>query len=523
MAHWYNGHFRQTVFLAWVMLLGLDAALANREPLWRPYSADAFTEAREQGKPILLSIDAVWCHECQMMNIITYRQPGVVDLIRQRYIAVRADPDQRPDLAARYQAWGWPTTVLLSADGSEQVIRAGYLDAEDLRELLTTTLDKPGLKSAPRADIEGFSGDAKLSPSLKDQLSQRHQSLQDTQHGGLNVDRRFLHAGTVEWDLHLACQGDLDAERRARIQLDAATQLLDPAFGGAYQDAKSPDWSTPGHAKTIATQWRYMTIYAKACEQLGEERYCEVASSVADYLLDYLGAPGGAFFSSQDADLRPAKESDEYFSLPLDARLAQGMPKVNKTRYGDANGLAIEGLVRVYQATGQRYYLTRAIKAMDWVHQRRVYYGGGYRHQHRDAAGPYLSDTLYLGRAHLALFRATKEHKYLKYANSSARFIDRHFRLPEGGFLSSVDNGTPLAPVPGVELNVHTADFFLALAAASGNRDYRESAEHAMRYLSTEKVAMTPPTAPGILLISALMEMEFKGSDNSCIGKADGV
>ena len=84
---------------------------------WRPWSAEAFDEAKADDKPILLSISAVWCHWCHVMDETTYSSDGVIDLVNREYVPVRVDNDVRPDINQRYNMGGWPTTAFLTPQG----------------------------------------------------------------------------------------------------------------------------------------------------------------------------------------------------------------------------------------------------------------------------------------------------------------------------------------------------------------------------------------------------------------------
>ena len=76
---------------------------------WRQWSEKAFEDARQLNRPILLSISAVWCHWCHVMDETTYSHAGVIDLINRDYVPIRVDNDVRPDINQRYNMGGWPT------------------------------------------------------------------------------------------------------------------------------------------------------------------------------------------------------------------------------------------------------------------------------------------------------------------------------------------------------------------------------------------------------------------------------
>src|SRR5579864_8730425 len=87
------------------------------EIAWRPWGTQAFAQAKAAEKPILLSLSAVWCHWCHVMDETSYSDPEVIATLNEGFIPVRVDADQRPDVNARYNAGGWPTTAFLTHEG----------------------------------------------------------------------------------------------------------------------------------------------------------------------------------------------------------------------------------------------------------------------------------------------------------------------------------------------------------------------------------------------------------------------
>ncbi|PKB78876.1 MAG: hypothetical protein BZY88_16265, partial [SAR202 cluster bacterium Io17-Chloro-G9] len=84
---------------------------------WLPWSSAAFEQAQTANKPVLLSISAVWCYWCHVMDETTYSDSGVAKFLNDHFVAVRVDSDQRPDINARYNVGGWPTTAFLTGHG----------------------------------------------------------------------------------------------------------------------------------------------------------------------------------------------------------------------------------------------------------------------------------------------------------------------------------------------------------------------------------------------------------------------
>src|SRR5689334_8757360 len=99
---------------------------AMHQPIhWYEWSPEAFAEADLQDKPVLLDVGAVWCHWCHVMDRESYESDEIAQLINERFIAVKVDRDERPDVDSRYQAavtaltgqGGWPLTVFLTPQG----------------------------------------------------------------------------------------------------------------------------------------------------------------------------------------------------------------------------------------------------------------------------------------------------------------------------------------------------------------------------------------------------------------------
>ncbi|MEX2374585.1 MAG: DUF255 domain-containing protein, partial [Dehalococcoidia bacterium] len=101
-----------------------------REILWREWSAEAFDFARASGQPVLLNIVAAWSSPSQQMDEGAFSQQHVLDLVSDRFVPIRVDADERPDIDARYGAGDLPTTTFLTPDGDPIAAVAG-LSADD--------------------------------------------------------------------------------------------------------------------------------------------------------------------------------------------------------------------------------------------------------------------------------------------------------------------------------------------------------------------------------------------------------
>ncbi|MCA9573581.1 MAG: DUF255 domain-containing protein, partial [Myxococcales bacterium] len=131
----------------------LAADRARPGVAWSPWSAETFARAKAEGRYVLVDGVAAWCHWCHVMDATTYRDPAVVALLAERFVAIQVDVDARPDIHDRYAAWGWPATILLSPDGQEIGKYKGYLEPAELLAILRAVKPAAQGPARPGADV----------------------------------------------------------------------------------------------------------------------------------------------------------------------------------------------------------------------------------------------------------------------------------------------------------------------------------------------------------------------------------
>lgn len=469
---------------------------------WEPWSDAVFERAAREKRFVLLDLEAVWCHWCHVMDEVTYSDPKVVELIRKHYIPVRVDQDSRPDISRRYENYGWPATVVFNAEGGEIVKRRGYLAPPIMISMLEEIIVDPSpVDYGDDEPTTKFADNPLLSQKMRQSLERAFYETHDPKLGGLKQFQKFIDHDTVEYGLLRAGQGDKQAEEMTRRTLTAALKLVDPAWGGVYQYSTDSDWDHPHFEKIMSMQAEPLRLYALAYGQFRDPRYLQAVRDIHRYVATFLGSPEGAFYTSQDADLVKGKHSEDYFALDAAARKKLGIPAVDKHRYARENGWMIHALATAYTVIGQRAYLEDAQRAARWIVEHRSLPGGGFRHDEKDVAGPYLEDTLAMGEAFLALYTATGGREWLARAAGGAAFIEQHFRGTQPGYLTSAPRaGSRLHPKPNIDENIPLARFANLLHRYTGEARYRSMSDYALRMLVTEQVADSQITAPGILL-----------------------
>ena len=460
---------------------------------WQGWTPDVFAQAKRENKLVLLDLEAIWCHWCHVMDETTYKDPATVALLTSKYILVRVDQDSRPDLANRYEDYGWPATVVFDATGKELVKRRGYIPPRAMASMLEAIIKDPtpGPSIEPEEKID-FPANATVTPSQRAELKKRYLTNYDRKFGSWGRTQKFLDWDGVELALALGKEG----EAMARQTLDAQFNLIDPAWGGVYQYSTGGNWKEPHFEKVMQFQAANMRIYSLAFSQFQKPEYKKAAVDVYRFLKTFLISPDGDFYTSMNADVVDGQHGEAYFKLGDAERRRIGVPRVDQHVYARENGWAIEALACLYEAAGDAVYLAEAKRAAHRMIDTRSLPGGGFRHDARDAAGPFLGDTLAMSRAFLKLYEATGERSWLTRAESGARFISATFK-GNAGFVTAA--GTTFAARPERDENVSLARFANLLSHYTGNDRYRKIGDEAMRFIAAPGVSRQYAAA-GLLL-----------------------
>ncbi|CAN5587471.1 hypothetical protein BH10PLA1_BH10PLA1_05010 [soil metagenome] len=499
---------RLALMIAFIGCLGIGAvAPPSTRPTvnWIAWNDAAFARAKAEHKFVILDLHAVWCHWCHVMDDTTYRDPAVIKLLSEHYVTVGVDADNRPDLANRYEDYGWPATIVFDSAGKEIVKRRGYLTPKEMASMLQAIIDDPTPGPSVRAEVAVQpAASAALPPVMRSKLMDQLRRTYDIQNHGWGTTHKFIDVDVIDFCL----ASDINEFKTMAGRTLAANQkLIDPVWGGVYQYSTDGDWVHPHFEKIMSFQADNLRAYSHAWASVRHymdtrpfENPQRSAEAIRNYLRNFLTSPDGAFYTSQDADLIPGEHAREYFSLDDAARRKLGIPQIDKHIYARENGWAITGLVAYYSATGEADALTDAIRAAEWIVAHRSLRGGGLSHDERDIAGPYLGDTLAMGRAFLALYSVTGDRVWLMRASESADFIAAKFPDAQGvGFITAANDA--LAK-PQVDENTQLARFANLLFQFTGKKEHRATAEAAMKYIASPQVLATRNwLVGGILLV----------------------
>jgi uncharacterized protein YyaL (SSP411 family) len=501
--------------LIFKLLILFSLSAQGADVKWLPWSDSLFEKAKTDKKLVILDLQAVWCHWCHVMENETYKDATVNDLLSQHYIAIRVDQDSRPDIANRYEDYGWPATIIFSSEGKELVKRSGNIPPEKMAKLLEDVANNPEKvldddESSAKIADQKTAGDSKFSKDLEKDLNSTLQARYDEENGGWDIGHKFVDAKLIELFLlrgrssHSGKEGEINL-KKVKQTLNGGVNLLDPVWGGFYQYSTDANWKEPHFEKIMSVQTDMLKAYSLAYEQLGNKKYIEAAKEIHRYLRSFLRGKDGGFYTSQDADVIPGQPAEKFYDLSSVDRKKKGIPKVDHHRYARENGWVIQGLMALYGATGEDAILKEAIATADWIKKNRSLQGGGFSHDAKDVAGPYLSDTLSVARAFLDLYSATGNRGWLKDAQSSVLFMNTTFKNQQGdkimGFNSAVSKSKFIPGSPEGDENIEVGRLCNLLFHYTGDKLFSGMAESAANFVSQPQMAQNIFFVSGILLL----------------------
>jgi len=347
-------------------------AKEREEIAWRDWSVDAFNDAREQGKLVLLDLTATWCHWCHVMDSTTYSDQQVVRRINERFVPVRVDIDRRPDISERYNRGGFPTTAFLS-DRGEAIWGATYIPPAEMRSVIDAVLraesdgsiDEALAKERSLCDSRGTVRETGPAFSREDYgaVLEGIMGRYDVEFGGFGDEPKFPHPDCVELLLRNYVDDSDPAYAAAvsRTLLAMAEGLHDPVEGGVFRYSVSRDWKVPHFEKMLETNAAFLLNLAHASAVIGGDKFSQLADSVARYLLSTLrDSESGCFFGSQDAD-------EEYYRIGRAERSATSAPSVDETVFAGWNFEAVRALSEAGKLLGRPEWADAARISMQYA------------------------------------------------------------------------------------------------------------------------------------------------------------
>jgi uncharacterized protein YyaL (SSP411 family) len=529
---------------------------------WYPWGDEAFERAREENKPVFLSIGYAACHWCHVMERESFAVQKTADQMNESFVNIKVDREERPDVDALYidaavvlnGNAGWPLSVFLMPDGKPfwaatympPEPRQGLRSFADIMSTITRVwanqrdeLDKTceSLTERLRNLADQKPVDAPVEERLLVEAIEALTYNFDWEWGGFGRAPKFPPGPTLEFLMRR------EVPRLPEKTLDgmALGGMYDLVGGGFHRYSTDQRWLVPHFEKMLYDNAQLAVVYLHGFQTIGKERYRQVVQETLGYMLRELALDGGGFASSQDADtdgkeglsftfLRSDGIADEMLhtfeggryivrgeldeterTRLLELRESRPKPPLDDKAVASWNGLALAAFAEC----------GRVLEREDWVATARALGrfllgpmssdGRLYRTWREGVAkgAGFLEDYADVANGLLELHAATGELHWLEEANRLGRLaIDLFYDEENGGFFQTPSDGEaliirkkPFDDAPAPSGNSMLAYVLLRLSRLYGDDELEEKA---LSVLKLELGGMqNAPTSFGWGLVAA--------------------
>ncbi|MBU1237105.1 MAG: thioredoxin domain-containing protein [Gammaproteobacteria bacterium] len=297
---------------------------------WYSWGEQALTLARENDKPILLSIGYSACHWCHVMAHESFENAEIAAVMNELFVNIKVDREERPDLDQIYQAahqmltgrpGGWPLTMFLTPDGTPffggtyfpNTARHGLPAFPDLcRDVVDVYRQRPNDVAAQNRSLREML--AATTPRRQGKVSLGDTPIRagrdallrgyDSRFGGFGGAPKFPHASDLAFLLRRAGAGD---DRAREVVLTTLTRMAhggiyDQLGGGFCRYSVDERWEIPHFEKMLYDNGQLLGLYADAWSQSRESLFARVVEETAAWAIREMQLTDGAFASSLDAD-----------------------------------------------------------------------------------------------------------------------------------------------------------------------------------------------------------------------------
>ncbi len=298
---------------------------------WYPWGDEAFSKARTENKPILLSIGYATCHWCHVMERESFENEDTAAILNAKFVAIKLDREERPDVDQIYmkalhatgQHGGWPlnmflTPELLPITGGTYFPPQPAFGRPSFRQVLES-IDNMWQNNRAKIDEsatalhnflkqESASGGGEIpGAEALEATFRQYSQLFDEYSGGFtsNGPNKFPPSmGLLFLLTYYRRSGEAHALRMVEETLDHMRRggIYDQIGGGLSRYATDHDWLVPHFEKMLYDNALFLWALTDSYRLTGNERYRDWGRDVCEYLRRDMTSPEGAFYSAEDAD-----------------------------------------------------------------------------------------------------------------------------------------------------------------------------------------------------------------------------
>ena len=319
---------------------------------WYPWGEEAFRRAREEDKPIHVSVGYAACHWCHVMAHESFENPATARLMNEHLINIKVDRQERPDIDNVYQkvvqmmgqGGGWPLTVFMTPQG-EPFFGGTYFPPQDhygrpgfVRVLLGLSDAWKNRRQQLREQIEQFlhgyqlleqrfaGGEVSPDVDVPAEAARSFAENTDPRHGGLSGAPKFPNPACHDLVLriyHRTREPGLLRSLELTLDRMAAGGIHDHLGGGFARYSVDERWAVPHFEKMLYDNGQLVKLYADAYRLTGNRKWRRVFEESIAYVLRDMTHPEGGFYASEDADSE-GEEGKFYVWTPAQVKAVLG-------------------------------------------------------------------------------------------------------------------------------------------------------------------------------------------------------
>ena len=297
---------------------------------WYPWDEEAFARAREENRPILLSVGYSACHWCHVMAHESFEDPSVAGVMNELFVNVKVDREERPDVDSIYMEavqalsgqGGWPMTVFLTPDGEPfyggtyyppraSHGRPGFVELmqaiDDAWRDRRDQVDQQArqLTDAIRANSAAMPAAAPVDDEHIDAAVAGLMRAYDPEWGGFGNAPKFPQPSFAELLLHRSFDSNNPGLLAAVVKTAAsmaAGGMYDHLGGGFARYSVEPTWTVPHFEKMLYDQAGLIRLYTRLWRASPDPAWAQVVEETVSYVLRDLAHPEGGVCAAEDAD-----------------------------------------------------------------------------------------------------------------------------------------------------------------------------------------------------------------------------
>ena len=410
--------------------------------MWRSWNINAFNEAEQEDKPILLMLTATWCHWCHIMDTTTYDDGTIAQYLNEHFIPIRVDSDRRPDINERYNMGGWPSTAFLTPSG-DTLTGATYIAPDDMRHVMQQVRDVytqrrdyvnqqvAHVRSQAEAQQPVLLLGAKPTMSVVSTVTQNILKIFDPEFGGFGKMPKFPAPDVIDFLLYQQRFENDDNQIKIvekTLGSMSTSDIFDQIDGGMFRYSNGIDWTDPQTEKVLEVNAANANNYLHAYQVTKKAVYLNVAENLLSFIEQHFLQKSGAYFAaSQAAD-------QEYFSQDKIKRGTTNPPPIDSTLLLDASAQTISLFLYASWLLNNKHYEILALKCLDFLWEEMWdQTKGAYHYWDKTAQVTGLvQDNAHLCKALLDAFQVTGQKTYLNRALEVAKVIEDQFHSEDG-------------------------------------------------------------------------------------------